>query len=286
MSSLRWDLIAPIAVFVILVLTGTTTSSLGIGYLTVDGQPETTPIGNPLDVRSDEYRTNTPILLGISVMGESTQLNPLSVNDDFSNKTPGGPFSSVVFFTSAILQLGTIFPSHILFAFLWWFPVLLLALGLPFIYAFLTGVRWPGWIAFALIFLSPVVAWWSYSAAIMLGFVAAGSAALIKTVKYFEAKSWWKVSAWAVVATILLARTPYAYQPWMLVLAPVVLFMVIVPLLADKKLWKSRLAVIGGIALAAITLFILSVLEIREGLEAITNTVYPVSYTHLTLPTN
>lgn len=273
----RWDLIVPLLVFMGLVVGGVTTSSVGIGTLRVDGSTNDAVFGAPLGIRSDEYRTGTPTRIGFATMGAISQLNPLAAESNFTIQAPAGPFSTLTFFDTGLLTLGTVVPVQMLFAFVWWLPFLLLALGLPYVIKFLTGERWPGWVAFALIVASPVDLWWSHQTVGILGFVVAGSAALVKSCFWFEERVIWKGVLWGIISVVLLARTPFQYQPWMLVLAPVTLLMVIVPLVSRKERWRQNLTIVVGVAVLSLGLFGLSAWETREGLLASSQTVYPGS---------
>lgn len=271
----RWDIVIPVLVFLFLVLGGVTTSSIGVSTLLVDPDHGVAAFGDPEIIRSDEYLTSTPIRIGWASMAGFENMNPLSANPNFTVQAPSGILSSVIFFEASAMLLGNLVPARILVAFYWWIPYLLVFLALPRIFKFVAGTRRSGWLAALLIVFSPVVAWWSGSILWIVGFVGAGAAAMINCVARFETHKYLSSAVWGAISVILLARTPFHYQPWMIVLAPIILLMVIIPLITNREHWRSRAVIIAVIAGASLGVFALSLLELREGFAAALGTVYP-----------
>lgn len=267
----------PVAVYLLLSLAGVTLSSMGAPFLREDpGRPVTDQLLNPALTRSDEYLTSSPLALGVLATGQSEDLNPLTAPQGFTTMLPDSPVSSLVLADSAALRLGGVLPDQVLFAARWWFPVLLLFLGMPALLRPLVGSRWPGLFAAALIAFTPATAWWSLSPLQLVGFTAAGGAALWRcATSVGERGPWWRTALWGVAAAWLLARTPLHYQPWAIVVAPAMLALVIVPLLARREGRGRRAAAVGAVGAAALALAGAVFWENRASIAATSGTVYP-----------
>ena len=267
----------PVVVYLLLSLSGITLSSMGAPYLREDpGTPPGDQLLQPALTRSDEYLTSSPLALGVLATGRSEDLNPLTAPQGFTTMLPSTPVSTVVLADSAVLRLGPVLPEQMLFAARWWFPVLLLFLGVPALLRPLTGSRWPGLFAAALLAFAPATAWWSLSPLQLLGFTAAGTAALYRcAVGFGERGPWWRTALWGVAAAWLLARTPLHYQPWAIVVAPAVLALGIAPLLAHRATRRRRALAVGAVGLASVVLAAAVFWENRASIAATTATLYP-----------
>lgn len=272
-----WWVSGPIALYVFLVLLGVTQSSIGIvGMRENPAAPTGTMLGGPLAIRTDEYLTSTPLTIGVTASGSTENLNPLTAPQGFFTLLPTGPVSSVVLFDGAELRLGTFLPDQMLFAARWWLPFLLLFLGAPAFFRNLTGSRVIGLFAAVLIVVSPASAWWSFSPLGMLGFTIAGAAALQACARELAVeRRRWRAAAWGLGAAVLLARTPLHYQPWAIVVAPTILLMVIVPLVADRAHRKLNLIAIGATGVTSLLLAGGVVLENLASIRASVGTLYP-----------
>ena len=122
----------------------------------------------------------------------------------------------------------------------YWLGTLLLLLAAPAWFRALTGSRWIGWFAAALILFSPANAWWSGSHANLLGFTLAGAVALQRASRGVETGRWWQAAAWTVAGAWLLVRTPLFYPPWAVVIVPIVLLGTVAALLAASPLADGR----------------------------------------------
>ena len=271
-----WWVTGPILLYVILVLGGVTMSSIGISGLRQDAaHPRGHMISEALAIRTDEYLTSTPLSIGITATGSTADLNPLTAPEGFFTMFPSGPVSSVVLFDGTVLRLGTFLPDQMLIAARWWLPFLLLALGAPSFFKTLTGSRYIGFFAAALIVFSPASAWWSFSPIGVLGFTIAGAAALQHCAKDLAEGRRWRAGAWGALSAVLLARTPLHYQPWAIVIAPTILFAAVVALLADRAKRRTNLIAVVGTGTAAVLLLSGVLLENVASIRASLGTVYP-----------
>ena len=74
-----WHVIVPVAVYLVLVLGGITQSSIGITSLREDPRnPSGTMLGDAQAIRSDEWLSVTPVVLGVMATGSTDDLNPLA----------------------------------------------------------------------------------------------------------------------------------------------------------------------------------------------------------------
>ena len=173
-----WHVIIPVVLYLLLTVCGVSQSSIGVDELREDPNlPTGTTIGTPRGIRADEYRTSTPVYLGVTASGSAEDLNPLSGPQQLLSALPAGPLSSIVLLDGTALQLGPVLPDRMLFAARWWLPFLVIALAAPPYFRRLTGSRSIGYFAAALIVLSPANAWCSY-APLRSGASAAASVAI------------------------------------------------------------------------------------------------------------
>jgi hypothetical protein len=243
-----------VLVYVVLVLGGVTQSSIGISTLRVDpAAPTPLMIGGGVGIRSDEYLTSSPLLLGVIETGQADDGNPLTAPEGFFTQLPSGPVSSLVLFDGSLLRMGPVLPDAVPFAAHWWLPFLLLALGAPAFFKTLTGSRWWGAYAAAAMVLTPASAWWSFSPLGTVSFTLAGAAALQRVPDRLAERRWVRAAGWCLTSAVLLARTPLHYQPWAIVVGLTVLAAAVVPMLATR-VGRGRsvlaVAVTGALSLA------------------------------------
>ncbi len=271
-----WHVIVPVAVYLVLVLAGITQSSIGITSLREDpGDPSGTMIGDARAIRSDEWLSVTPVVLGVMATGSTEDLNPLAAEQQFLAILPSGPVSSVVLFDGAVLRLGPWLPDAMLLAARWWLPLLLLILATPSYFNLITGSRRVGYLATALIAFAPATAWWSLAPVWILGFAMAGAAALQLTVRAAVESRIRASLGWGALAALMLARAPMGYQPWSIILVTAVVLVAAVGAVASSARRGRASAAIAATGLATIVLFLGIVIESREALAAVVDTVYP-----------
>lgn len=272
----RWPVIVPVLVYLVLSLSGSSYSSIGIDQLReTPGEHSGIMLGTPLSVRSDEWATSTPALLRVMATGSTDDLNPLTADDQFLHSLPAGPVSAVVVLDRWMLQLGPWLPDQVLYSAALWLPMLLLALGAPAWFSRITGSSRVGWLAVALLVLSPLTAWWSFGPVATLGPLFAGCAALLKSYDSAAARRIPAAIAWGAATALLLSRTVYGYQPWSVVLGSAVLAATVAYLLVPRDGRRRALAVLGGAGLATVATLAAVVWENRATLATLTETVYP-----------
>ena len=272
----RWWVWGPIALYAVLVLAGVTQSSIGIDGLREDpAHPSGLMIYSAESIRSDEFLTSTPLSIGVTASGSADTFNPLTAPQGFFTMLPTSPVSSVVLFDGTILRLGTVLPDQMLIAARWWLPFLLLGLGAPMFFRSLTGSRWIGYFATALVIFSPASAWWSFSPLGVIGFTLAGAAALLRCAEELGEGRRWRAVAWGLVSAVVLARTPLHYQPWAIVIAPTILLAAVAALLADKRRRRTNLIALASTGALSGLLFGGVLLENMASIRASLGTLYP-----------
>ena len=271
-----WHVIIPVVGYLLLTVCGVSQSSIGVDELRADPNlPTGTTIGTPRDIRADEYRTSTPVYLGVAASGSAEDLNPLSGPQQLLSALPAGPLSSIVLLDGTALQLGPVLPDRMLFAARWWLPFLVIALAAPPYFRRLTGSRSIGYFAAALIVLSPANAWWSYAPLNVLAWSMAGAVAMLCGTEAWREQRRPVAVGWTVLAALLLARTVYAYPPWAIIIVPTVVLAAAASVLFVPEKRRSALAVVG--AAGAMTLGLVAILlwENRQAIAVVANTSYP-----------
>lgn len=272
----RWTIVLPVLVYLLLSLTGTTYSSIGIDQLREQpGEHPGIMLGDAQNIRSDEWATTSPSVLRVIATGSTDDLNPLTADDEFLNSQAAGPVTQLVLLDRVILRLGQWLPDAMLFAGALWVPMLLLALAAPPWFARVTGNSRVGWFAVALLVLCPVSAWWSYGPVATLGPLFAGCLALLKARDAAVGRRWAPAVGWGLATAILLARTVYGYQPWSVVLGSGVLGATIAFLVVPRRGRTVTLVTIGAAGAATLATLGAVVLENRATLAVLTDTVYP-----------
>ena len=271
-----WWVSGPVLLYVLLVLLGVTQSSIGIGNLREDpAAPTGIMIGPGVAIRSDEYLTSTPILLGAAATGAAEDFNPLTADQGLFTQVPSGPVSTLVLFDGAALRLGPLLPDQMLLAAHWWLPFLLLALGAPAYFRSLTGSKEIGLFAALLVVVSPASAWWSATPVAIVGFTMAGTAALLRCREMLLARRIPSAVAWGTGAAVLLARIPLHYQPWSIVVALTIVAVAVVPVVLDRTNRRAGFLAVGGVGTMSLLLAVGVVLENLDGVIASLGTVYP-----------
>lgn len=271
-----WHVIVPVVVYLFLSLAGVTQSSIGADVLREDpANPAGIMIGDALTIRSDEFLTSTPIDIGVTATGSAATLNPLAQSQAFFTQLPSGPVSSVVLFDGTALRAGTFLPDQMLVAARWWLPFLLLVLAAPAFFRAVTGSRWIGYLAAALVLFSPATAWWSFNQVEILGFALAGSVGLMRSVEAWASGRRWPAVGWGALAALLLARTPLYYQPWAIVLVSAVVLVAVAAVVVPAAGRRRRVAAVAGVGGLTAVLLGAIVLENLEAISASMATLYP-----------
>ena len=174
-----------------------------------------------------------------------------------------------------MLRAAAVIPDHMLFAAHWWLPSLILLLAMPTWFNQLGRSRRYGWFAAILIVLSPASAWWSLMPVALIAYTIGGCVLMIAAFQRFEKGQRLAPVAMAVLGGILIAGLPSFYAPWSLLLGlPVLIASTLWILLRDGG-WAPRLKSILITGGTAVVFGVGTLLENREGLQALLNTVYP-----------
>ncbi|MFT4262300.1 MAG: hypothetical protein QM572_02865 [Nocardioides sp.] len=264
----------PVLVYLILCAGGITTSNIGALYATT---PADVPhqIGAAQAVRADEFMTESPISLGWIATGGHGIDNPLSVPPNFFSQLPIGPVSSIVFFDGTLAKLATPLPDSVVFAARWWLPTLLLIIGLPLWFRQISGrSRW-GYLASALILLSPSNVWWSGRPVNTLGFMFAAAALMIAAYHALSAGRRWPGAGAILAAAVLIARFPSYYQPFAIILGFPVLVSTCLYILLQRDRAAPRWTAVGMTGALSGALVAGTMAENLDAIRAGLHTVYP-----------
>jgi hypothetical protein len=280
----RWSIVndrlarlVVLALFSILVLFGITSSSIGIADLRQDpDHPLGWEWGQPRSIRSDEIHAFSAIVISILATHGAPSLSPLAARSDLVHRFPtDGFFETFVFFDSTMLRAAALVPDEMLFAAHWWLPSLILLLSMPTWFHQIGGARRFGWFAAILILLSPSNAWWSMMPVALIAYTLAGCTLMISAYQRFAKGERLLPSLLAGLGGILIAGLPTFYAPWSLMLG--------LPILIGSALWvllrngplAPRLMGVGVTGVTAVIFGVGTLLENREGLRALMETVYP-----------
>jgi hypothetical protein len=275
----HWATTLALALYGAATLAGATTSSLGISFLRQDPDH---PLGRQLwdaqVIRSDEYNAFTPIKLSIMATGGPPTLSPLGAQADLVHRfSSGGFFETVVFFDSTMLRAASVLPDSMVFAAQWWLPVLLLLVFLPRWFGQVGATRRMGWLAAALIVLSPSVAWWSLQPVQQMAYTVAGASLLVSCHTRFVCGQWGRSLVLGLLGGVLVAGMPSGYVPWSLVLGGTVLAATTVWVLTREQSWQDRLVPIAIVGATALVFGLGLIWENLDSLRATLETVYPGS---------
>lgn len=268
-----WTLIVLLA-WGFLAATGVTTSSVGL-FNIAEGETGIVA-GNPKTVRGDEFARWSPLWMGMETDGDTSFTTPLGSDPFLSSALPSQDVVEfLVFPDRGLLALGPILDDGPLFALVFWFPVAMVAIFLPYLLLAWGARAGPALAATGLVILSPSTVWWSWLPMFSMvpGLIA--SAALVTAVRARTRAG----VIWAVVAVVIgglaAARTPWSYAPWALVLSGG-LFGITALTLFSRRGWRLRTLLVAlgiGVVAALATLWVLVANE--AAFEAFGNTVYP-----------
>ena len=273
----RWATALMLVVFAALILSGATTSSIGMPHLTQDpAHPLTAQLGHAQWIRSDEYNVITPIAFSIMSTGSVPTLSPLGVSANMAHRfSTGGFFESIVFFQAGLLRLGTFLPQHMVFSLYWWLPLIVLFLALPVWMEQIGASRRLGWLAALLIVFTPAAAWWSELPVQTIAYTIAGCAVLIAAYRRFLEKRYIWFAVLAILSGILLAGIPTFYQPWSIVVGVPFLLATVLWIMTQKTTWRSRILSVGLSGIVALVFAAGVFIENLASIQAMVGTVYP-----------
>lgn len=277
-ASAPWHVLLPVVVYVFICLAGVSQSSIGTPELREDpSDPAGLMLGEARPIRSDEFLTATPLGLGVTATGQAEDVNPLTAPQAMLSVLPAGPVTTVLFLDGAALELGPVLPDQVLMSARTWLGTLLLLLAAPAWFRTITGSRWVGYFAVALVFFSPHNAWWSNTPATILGFAFGGAVALQRAALAVSERRFVHAVAWVVGGAVLLVRTPLLYPPWALVLVSAVLLPTVASILGRPGSRRSSLVATGAVGGLSLIFLAAMLWENRAAVEAASNTIYPGS---------
>jgi hypothetical protein len=262
------------AAFSLAGLTGSSLATLRISERGVGDAPGVL-MGVPREIRSDEYLRATPWELGLLARGDDGFASPLAYPDvALAAPTARDVPSALLHWEAVALTAGRWLPDEVVFAAVWWFPVVLVAVLLPLWLVRLGAVPAVGVAATALIVFSPASEWWSW------GPLAVLAPALLAAVLVL-----WGVDRWArvgrnvrsfaalAVAALCVAKTTTGYAPWAIPLTAVVFAPTLAVLLRPGARRLGLTCALGTFA-AGVVLAVLLVAP-SGAAEVIADTVYP-----------
>lgn len=270
---------ATILAYLLVVVCGATTSSIGMSTLRQDpGNPLGFQLGDASSIRADEYNAFSPIVLSIMATGGAPSTSILSAAADLVHRYPsGGFFESFVFFDSTLLRTASFLPDTMVFAAHWWLPALLLFLFLPKWFAQIGARRRWGWLAALLIALSPAASWWTMMPIQLIAYTTAGCSLLLSAHLRFVVHQRTVPIALCVASGLLLAGLPSFYIPWSIVLGLPMLAASAAWIMAFRGSWWPKILALGGTGSVALIFAAGTLWENRSGISALLETVYPGS---------
>ena len=124
-ATLRCWLCGVAIVYAAMSLTGVTTSSLGIEFLSVTPGEHASGVlvGTPRTIRIDEWNRGTPWLLGLVSRGDDGFASPLAFPDvALVAPTARDVPSALLHWEAVAAKAGAVLPDSLVFAAIWWFP--------------------------------------------------------------------------------------------------------------------------------------------------------------------
>lgn len=268
--------VVAVVLYLALTITGTTTSSVALLNASTGQGDSGVLIGEPRPIRSDEWLTGTPIVVGFIHEGRNSGTSALSEAPDIVYQTPSGSTAeSVVLFDGSLAKLARPLPDDVVFAAYWWLPTLLLIVFLPPWLVRLGATTPLAWLATGLILLAPATAWWSMMPIRLMAFTIAGCHFLFNGIDRWSRGSRWMAAIWCVAAGVMWSRITTYYIPWAILLGPPAFFATLGWGFTTRSYRRATAiaTAIGGAA--ALILLAGLVIENRDAISATLGTVYP-----------
>lgn len=267
-----------LAVYVLLIAFGITTSSIGVEPLRdqIDEPPAGLIAGGPDGIRSDEFLRATPWNAGVIKSGDDDFATPFAYPEHvLVALAPGGPVTTVLFVeTDAMVWLGSLAPAQV-YAFVWWLPVMLALWCLPLWFRQLGVAPRIGIPLTLLVVLSPVAIWWSWSALSPVGRAAFAAVTAHAAVTLWQRGRRWTSALLTVVCGIAITRVALSYQPWAIPIALAIMLPTLAQLLAVRGRRISTLVLAGGATVLGGVLLLAFFREQGDALAVLSDTVYP-----------
>ena len=265
-----------LGIFVVISMFGITSSSLKFIQASEvsSSQISTGTNGEPRNIRSDEYLRSTPWDLGLLKSGNANFTSPLA--DPNTSLIYPDPDSVV----NTLNAVDTIWPRAIPgigvdqeFAFVWWTPVLLALIFLPL---FLREIGVGAVVAISattLVVTSPVNAWWSLWISPIIGFSSLAAYLYLIIMKQSRLKPTSLIPA-IFLSAFCVFKLLTSYQPWVIVIAPMILVPAVVFAISTYGAKKSLLR-LSGILFTFGVLAGAFIISNSSALLTIQNTLYP-----------
>jgi hypothetical protein len=271
-SRLEWLL--PLLGYAVLVVSGTTTSSLNLLRQVSTTDPPH-QLFSSLPIRSDEWLTAMPIELGVMADGASQHPLLSQQPDLIYQVSSGSAFESVLFLEGNLLRLGPWLPDPMLFAAFRGFPWLLLFLAMPALLRRLGATGPMAWLGTVLCFLAPASLWWSFMPIRVLAFAAAGCLLLMLARDRLVTGRRVTGLLLAGLAGLSLARLVTYYVPWSVTIGVPLVLATGLFLLREREGRRAALVAIATGAGVGLLLLLGTFWENWSSLHAELNTLYP-----------
>lgn len=262
--------------FLLFGLLGFSTSSLAIVSAKQSGTVSDVNIvfGEPRGIRSDEYMRSTPLDLGLLKSGKANFVTPLAYpNNSLIYPDPDSWIDYINAFDTTWPRLLPGLSISQEFAFSWWTPIWLALVFLPLLLVRMGARFIVATSITVLIVASPVNAWWSLGISSIIGFSAMSAYLYLGAISL-------KKNQWAVKFVFLIGsayglfKLITCYQPWVIVIAPVILFSTLV-FSMEKHGWKRSIKNLISV-LALFSLLTAVFIQNNLGaLETLSSTLYP-----------
>lgn len=251
-----------------------TTSSVGI--FGADERASGVLVGSPNPLRADEYARGSPLWMGLEASGGTEFISPLT-NDPFLVVAipSGSAIEYALFPERGLLSAGPLLPDEPLFALVFWLPVAVCLILLPYVLIGWGAPLGAAIVASVLVAISPATVWWSWGSLFSLVPALVAAAALTAGAR-LASRSGWAIPTFLVaVGGLAAARAPWSYPPWSLVLLIGLFGITLTTLVAKREHLRRVLAVaLGIVVVAAVATVVLLFLQRRE-FTVLSGTVYP-----------
>lgn len=288
----RWPagafLLAVLGVWFVLGLTQLTTSHIGVFSGSVDEQV-TTVVGEPRNIRSDEFLRNTPLTvsaLSAETPGWSTPLE-FANSDKFRQSGFDEVVNTLLTTPDNLLSaiLRSVLPIAGQFAIIWWSSTALFFAAFVLWSREIGGGLLVGFLGALGIFWIPLNQWFSYLPTLLLGnALASGLLALLasRLLAHCARTTGALVAKWCALSVVLWWALSFAYvclryPPWGIPIALVVLMVSLPEIVSRLRQLHWRQGLLGAaLASTLVALFVLrQLLGQAELIDAILATEYP-----------
>ena len=213
-------------IFLLLGALGITTSSLSLIAANEVGSVSSASVmsGEPRSIRSDEFFRSTPWDIGLLKSGNANFVTPFAhQNTSLIYPDPDSWIDYVNAFDTLWPRLIPGISVSQEFAFTWWTPIWIALIFLPLLLVRMGTSFVVSVCVTTLIIASPVNAWWSLWISPIVGFSAMAAYLFLLTLAG-EKRNYLLKSLYAVGSGYGLFKLLTCYQPWVIVIAPMILF--------------------------------------------------------------